>query len=130
MIYTANPELDAARHYDLQDAREAHKESQQIAAYSIVLKELLAVTAAQWSTQKISGGANSTAETIFYDALDMDEESQDRFHELMTCEQARKFIEAMASFHANNHYAEILQPLSPDVVRKLQRGGNFQCDAI
>lgn len=130
MYYTQNPELDAAMHEDEQDRKARHIEAQQIAAYDIVLKELKAVTAAQWFDQKISGKHEPTADSLLVYAIECVNDVRAAFAKLMTSEQATELHEAMARFHANNDYQEILQPLPPEVVRKIQGGGFWQADGI
>lgn len=129
-FYTANPELDASMHEDEQDNEARHMEAQQIAAYDIVLQELKAVTAAQWFDQKISGKHEPTADSLLVDAIEGDNDVRAAFAKLMTSKQASELHEAMARFHANNDYKEILQPLPPEVVRRLQGGGLWQADGI
>lgn len=128
--YTQNPELDAARYEDEQDRKARHIEAQQIAAYDIVLKELKAITAAQWFDQAISGKYEPTADSLMMHAVEHDEDSRLAFSKLLTSEQAAELHEAMARFHANNNYMEILKPLPPEVVRKIQGGGLWQADGI
>lgn len=128
--YTQNPELDAARYEDAQDRKARHIEAQQIAAYDIVLKELKAITAAQWFDQTISGKYEPTADSLMMHAVEHDEDSRLAFSKLLTSAQAAELHEAMARFHANNNYMEILQPVSPEVVRRLQSGGLWQADGI
>lgn len=130
IFYTQNPELDAARYEDEQDRKARHIEAQQIAAYDIVLKELKAITAAQWFDQTISGKYEPTADSLMMHAVEHDEDSRVAFSKLLTSEQAAELHEAMARFHANNNYMEILQPLPPEVVRRLQGGGVWQADGI
>ena len=130
IFYTQNPELDAARYEDEQDRKARHIEAQQIAAYVIVLKELKAITATQWFDQTISGKYEPTADSLMMHAVEHDEDSRVAFSKLLTSEQAAELHEAMAWFHANNSYMEILQPLPPEGVRRLQRGGVWQADGI
>lgn len=113
-----------------QDHKEKHIEAQQIAAYDIVLKEIKAVTAAQWFDQPLSGKDAPTADSLMMHAVEHDEDSRAALAKLMTSEQAAELHEAMARFHANNDYREILQPLPPEVVRRLQSGGLWQADGI
>lgn len=117
-------------HEDEQDRKARHMEAQQIAAYGVVLKEIKAVTAAQWFDQKISGKHAPTADSLLMDAVEHDADSRAAFAKLMTSEQAAELHEAMVRFHANNDYTEILQPLPPEVVRKIQGGGLWQADGI
>lgn len=117
-------------HEDEQDFKARHIEAQHIAAYDIVLKELKAVTAAQWFDQKISGKHEPTADSLLVDAIEVASDVRTAFAKLMTSEQAAELHEAMARFHANNDYKEILQPLPPEVVRKIQGGGFWQADGI
>lgn len=130
IFYTQNPELDAARYEDEQDRKARHIEAQQIAAHDIVLKELKAITAAQWFDQAISGKYEPTADSLMMHAVEHDEDSRVAFSKLLTSEQAAELHEAMARFHANNNYMEILKPLPPEVVRRLQGGGLWQADGI
>lgn len=130
IFYTQNPELDAARYEDEQDRKARHIEAQQIAAYDIVLKELKAITAAQWFDQAISGKYEPTADSLMMHAVEHDEDSRVALAKLLTSEQAAELHEAMARFHANNNYMEILRPLPPEVVRKIQGGGLWQADGI
>lgn len=112
------------------DDKARHIEAQQIAAYDIVLKEIKAVTAAQWFDQPLSGKDAPTADSLMMHAVEHDEDSRAALAKLMTSEQAAELHEAMARFHANNDYMEILRPLPPEVVRRLQSGGVWQSDGI
>lgn len=112
------------------DTQAKNIEAQQIAAYDIVLKEIKAVTAAQWFDQTLSGKDAPTADSLMMHAVEHDEDSRMALAKLMTSEQAAELHEAMARFHANNDYMEILRPLPPEVVRRLQAGGLWQADGI
>lgn len=107
-----------------------HIEAQQIAAYDIVLKEIKAVTAAQWFDRTLSGKHEPTADSLMMHAVEHDEDSRAAFAKIMTSAQAAELHEAMARFHANNDYMEILRPLPPEVVRRIQSGGVWQADGI
>lgn len=122
MTYTANPELDAARHEDEEQAADDLHEKAKREAPGIVLKQLKAIKKpGDWfDTSKFAAG--NSAESILQGAFDdANDNVADRYAEFMidASKEARdKLLQAMADWFASVYpfevYTEWLQELSDD----------------
>lgn len=110
MTYTANPELDAARHEDaLAATADFHDEAMRNSPL-IVYSDLKRInTAAQWNSTLFPGG-HSAQEILDWALGDKDQETTDSFDAfLLTGDLAErdKMLKAMAEFFAKVYFLEI-----------------------
>lgn len=122
MTYTANPELDAARHEDEEQAADDLHEKAKREAPAIVLKQLRAIKKSRDWLDASKFAAGNSAESILQGAFDdSNDDVGDRYAEFMidaTPEARDKLLQAMADWFASVYafevYTEWLQELSDD----------------
>lgn len=110
MPYTQNPELDAAAHYDAEQAQADLYELKLQLAYEKVLAELTFTKATEWMTGSISGAYTQSADEVLFDALDNYHEPVVKaYTELMTSTAAYELKKALAEFKAEYEAEAILK---------------------
>lgn len=111
MSYTANPELDAARHEDAAEALDEFRQEAERSAPAIVLKQLKAIKKpGDWfDTDKFHSG--NSAESILQGAFDdANDDVGDRYAEFMidaTPAAKYKLLEAMAAWFCKSWAWEV-----------------------
>lgn len=111
MTYTANPELDAARHDDEAEAADDFQQQAEREAPGIVLKQLKAInTPRQWFDRKLFASGNSAEDLLRAAFDDSNDDVSDRYAEFiidMTPESKEKLLVAMANWFAKDFAWEI-----------------------
>ena len=106
MTYTENPELDAARHDDEQEAANDFQQKAEREAPGIVLRQLQAIkTPADWFNQKLFAMGNSAEDLLREAFADSDDDVADRYAEFiidMTPAAKEKLFIAMAAWFSKN----------------------------
>lgn len=110
MTYTANPELDAARHEDEEQAADDLHEKAKREAPAIVLKQLLAIKKPKdwWEKYTFHGG--NSAEDILQEGMSVNDDIADAYSEFMidaTPQAREKLLEVMAAWFASVYDVEI-----------------------
>lgn len=121
MTYTANPELDAARHDDEEQAADDLHEKAKREAPAIVLKQLQAIKKPKDWWEKYSFAGGNSAEDILQQGMSVNDDVADRYAEFMidaTKEARDKMLQAMADWFASVYafevYTDHLEELSDD----------------
>lgn len=120
MTYTENPELDAARHDDEQDALDEFYQMAHIEAPKLVLKDLQAIkTPSDWFNSTFHAG--NCADEILSEGMSESDEVADAYAEFIfyaTPEAKQKMLRAMADWFGKQHaleiYSDHLKDLSDD----------------
>lgn len=119
MTYTENPELDAARHEDEEQAADDLHEKAKREAPGIVAKQFAKIVKpGDWFDKYVFAGGMS-ADELLYQAMEAsDDATQSAFAELMVSPAAQPLREAIAAHFAKLHafaiYTDHLEELSDD----------------
>lgn len=109
MNYTQNPELDASRHDDDQEAADAFQQKAEIEAPNLVFKDLQAIkTPGDWFKSTFHAG--NCADEILSEGMSDSDEVADAYAEFIfyaTPEAKQKMLRAMADWFGKQHALEI-----------------------
>ena len=119
MTYTANPELDAARHEDEEQAADDLHEKAKREAPAIVAKQFAKVVKpGDWFDKYVFAGGMSADELLYQAMEDSEDSVQAAYAELMISDAAKPLRDAIAEHFAKLHafaiYTDHLEELSDD----------------